>query len=125
MAMGRPREAIEQLETAVHLSGRHVWAMLDLGMALLALGRVEDARRLADELVERSSATPLPAFARTLASMSKSPPDLDGVFRALDAWVDERGFWVAMLAVEPMLDALRGDPRFDALVARVGIPVRG
>jgi len=56
--------------------------------------------------------------------LSESPPDHDGVFRELDAWVAERGFWVVMLAVEPMLDALRADPRFDRLVARVGIPVR-
>ena len=124
MAMGRNDEAIARLETAVHLSGRHVWSVLDLGLALLAAGRTDEARRLGDELLSRSATTPLPAFARTLAPLSSSPPDIDGVFRELDAWVDERGFWLVMLAVEPMLDALRADPRFDALVARVGIPVR-
>ena len=125
MAMGRTGEAVERLETAVHLSGRHVWSVLDLGLALIAAGRVDDARLLGDELVARSAATPMPAFARTLTPLCESPPDLDGVFRELDAWVAERGFWLAMLAVEPMLDALRGDPRFGELVARVGIPVRG
>jgi len=125
MAMRRTAEAIERLETAVHLSGRHVWSMLDLGLAFLDVGRIDDARRLGEELIARAAATPLPAFARILAPMSQSPPDLDAVFRELDAWVDERGFWLVMLAVEPMLDGLRGDPRFDRLVARVGIPVRG
>ena len=124
MAMGRPVEAIERLETAVHLSGRHVWAMLDLGLAFLAMGRADDARRLGEELIARSPVTPLPSLARMLVPLSESPPDHDGVFRELDAWVAERGFWVVMLAVEPMLDALRADPRFDRLVARVGIPVR-
>jgi serine/threonine-protein kinase len=122
-AMGRTSEAIERLETAVHLSGRHVWSVLDLGMAFLAAGRIDEARVLGEELITRSAATPLPAFARTLVALCASPPDLDGVFRALEAWVAERGFWLVMLAVEPMLDALRDDPRFPRLVARVGIPV--
>ena len=125
MAMGRVDEAIARFETAVHLSGRHLWPVLDLGLAHLAAGRIEEARVLGDELVARADATSLPAFARTLVAFCQSPPDLDGVFRELNAWVDERGFWVVMLAVEPMFDALRGDPRFAQLVARVGIPVRG
>ena len=124
MAMGRPGEAIGRLETAVHLSGRHLWSVLDLGLALIAAGRLAEARVLGDELVARAEGGALPAFARTLAALSQSPPDLDGVFRALNAWVDERGFWLVMLAVEPMFDALRADPRFDRLIARVGIPVR-
>jgi len=125
MAMGRVDEAIARFETAVHLSGRHLWPVLDLGLALLAAGRIDEARVLGNELVARADATYLPAFARTLAAFCQSPPDLDGVFRELNSWVDERGFWVVMLAVEPMFDALRGDPRFGELVARVGIPVRG
>jgi serine/threonine-protein kinase len=124
MAMGRPDEAITRLETAVHLSGRHLWSVLDLGLALLAAGRRDEARALGQELVARADVNFLPAFGRTLAAFCQSPPDLDGVFRHLNAWVDERGFWVVMLAVEPMFDALRGDPRFDQLVKRVGIPVR-
>jgi hypothetical protein len=35
---------------------------------------------------------------------------------------EQRGFWMVMLAVEPRLDWLRKEPRFDALVARLGIP---
>jgi serine/threonine-protein kinase len=125
LAMGRIDEAIARLETAVHLSGRHLWSVLDLGLAFLAAGRTDEARALGDELVARSEATSLPAFGRTLAAFAHSPPDIDGVFRELNAWVDERGFWLVMLGVEPLFDALRGDPRFDQLVARVGVPVRG
>ena len=125
MAMGRTDEAIARLETAVHLSGRHLWSVLDLGLALLAAGRRDEARALGDELLARADAGFLPAFGRTLAALCQSPPDLDAVFRHLNAWVDERGFWVVMLAVEPMFDAMRPDPRFGQLVARVGIPVRG
>jgi eukaryotic-like serine/threonine-protein kinase len=100
MAMGRIDDAVARLETAVHLSGRHVWSVMDLGLALLAGGRVDEARRLGDELVARSTVATLPAFARTLAALCQSPPDLDGVFGQLNAWIDERGFWLVMLAVE-------------------------
>jgi hypothetical protein len=49
--------------------------------------------------------------------------DRDGVFRLLDLWHAERGFWLVMLAVEPTFDWLREDSRFADIVARVGIPV--
>ena len=48
---------------------------------------------------------------------------MDGVFRLLDLWYEQRGFWLVMLAVDPVLDWLREDSRFTDLIARVGIPV--
>ena len=50
---------------------------------------------------------------------------LGDVERALD-WTErcfgERRGWLAYLRVNPIFDPLRGDPRFEALTRRMGLP---
>jgi TolB-like protein/Tfp pilus assembly protein PilF len=48
--------------------------------------------------------------------------DLDRAFRCLHTAFEQRSLWLGYLNVEPQLDALRGDPRFDELRQRVGLP---
>ena len=45
--------------------------------------------------------------------------DKDKAMEFLEKAYERREFWMAYLQVEPRLDNLRGDPRFDALVRRV------
>jgi hypothetical protein len=40
----------------------------------------------------------------------------------LEKAADEHVGWITCIAVDPALDNLRGDPRFQAVVERVGIP---
>jgi serine/threonine-protein kinase len=52
---------------------------------------------------------------------------LGDIERALDwaeAGIPERRGWLAYLNVHPVVDPLRGHPRFDALVAKMGLPPR-
>jgi hypothetical protein len=116
-------ESIAAFTVAVQVSGRNVWALYDHGLALIEAGRVEEARAIAAELDARALREPVPALTRTLGPLCAEPPDTDGVFRLLDLWYEQRGFWMVMLAVEPALDWLREDSRFADLIARVGIPV--
>ena len=48
--------------------------------------------------------------------------DTDRAFEWLDKAVEARDWQMAMLNVEPAFDGLRSDPRFAALVERVGLP---
>jgi serine/threonine-protein kinase len=125
LALGRVEESIAAGRLAVRLSGRNVWALFDCGLALVAAGRLAEARELAAELEARAAREPVPAYTRTLGPQCAEPPDLDGVFRLLDLWREQRGFWLVMLAVEPTFDWLREDSRFTDLTARVGIPAGG
>jgi hypothetical protein len=46
----------------------------------------------------------------------------DLAFEWLDKAVDERSAHVVFLNVDPWYDGLRSDPRFAAIVRRVGLP---
>jgi len=46
---------------------------------------------------------------------------LDDAIAALADGVDRRSAWLVYLLTEPRLDPLRGDPRFDAILERIGL----
>jgi hypothetical protein len=48
--------------------------------------------------------------------------ELDGAFALLDRAFAEREHSIAFLRVDPALDPIRSDPRFDELVARAFNP---
>ena len=50
--------------------------------------------------------------------------DRDQAFAWLDKAYTERSDYMPYLSLEPMLDGLRSDRRFAALVRRVGLPSR-
>jgi hypothetical protein len=47
--------------------------------------------------------------------------ETDQAFEWLDKAYQEHSFWLPFLKVHPHLDPLRADPRFDVLLARVGL----
>jgi hypothetical protein len=48
--------------------------------------------------------------------------DNDRAFEWLDRAYEERDCQLTWLKLDPMVDGLRGDPRFQDLMCRVGIP---
>ena len=86
--------------------------------ALVAAGRRDAA------LAVRDSAL---AFARTtyynsygLASIYAALGDGDNALASLDRALDERTVWICDVAVDPIFQFLRPDPRFAALMRRIG-----
>jgi hypothetical protein len=45
---------------------------------------------------------------------------MDRAFEYLERAYDDRASWMCQIACSPDLDLLRGDPRFESLVRRVG-----
>ena len=55
-----------------------------------------------------------------MATVYAALGDSRSAFEWLDRALDERSHSIALLRVDPALDPLRRDPRFDALLSRAG-----
>src|SRR5215468_8694315 len=92
----------------------------ELGYALAVAGRRTEALAMLEDLRHLSAARYVSPYSVALVHAGLGNRD-----QAL-AWLDkayaERSDYMPYLTLEPMLDGLRSDHRFDALVRRVGLP---
>jgi tetratricopeptide (TPR) repeat protein/TolB-like protein len=108
----------EQLaESARRVNGRDAGTIADLAWIKAMLGKTNEAIELADQAVQSDPHSTQGYFLRALVlahngERAKALDDLEGAV--------ERGYSRAIIAAEPHLRGLRGEPRFQALVARNG-----
>jgi tetratricopeptide (TPR) repeat protein len=114
---GGHEEAIDALRRGLDLTGDDLRVRAMLGYAYGAAGREEEAREQLATIRERRSFGTAIARARVHAALG----ELDEAFLALRDAADERHPAVSWIRIDPSLDALRPDPRFDALVAEIGL----
>lgn len=116
---GRLAEGIAEMEQAAKGS-TSLNTRSSLGYAYAVSGRAPDARQILTEMEERSRDAYVPAyfFAVVEAGLGERERALDW----LDKAYEERSSIIAYVQVDPRLDSLRGDPRFQALVRRLRFP---
>ncbi len=117
---GQWNEAERALREAVALSESGTYNRAALGYVLAQSGRRADAGAVLAELEATSKhdyVSPV-AFATVHLGLGNLDAALDWMDRALA----ERRGWMAYLLVNPILDPVRGHPRFAALVEKVGLP---
>jgi serine/threonine-protein kinase len=112
-------EAIALFREAADESGRAPMAVAELSAALAEAGELDEARALADELRDPARAPVLSPVAIAIALGGLG--DLDGAFEWLDRAVGEGDPQLTDLRWRPRLVALGSDPRYDALLERVGL----
>jgi TolB-like protein/DNA-binding SARP family transcriptional activator len=121
--LGRPVEAREWVERAVELSHGGVLARLGLGYVLGRSGSDADregARAIVHEMESRRARGEyVPAY--EVAKVHLALGERAMALRWLERAVDDRSHSLAFLRVDPQLAPLRGDPGFEALVARGGV----
>lgn len=112
---GRPDEAIAILEP---ITGRSLNRMSSLGHAYAIAGRVAEARAVLDTLHARAAQSYVPSyyFALHYAGLGERDQALQWLERAHQ----ERSTVLAHLRLDPRLRSLHDDPRFGALVQRIG-----
>jgi TolB-like protein/Flp pilus assembly protein TadD len=115
--LGRYGEGIAMLERATPLDrGGFIHGLL--GWALATAGRTHEARRVLGELRARPPSAPtLVSEAWLLAALGET----DAAFQLLERAEAEGQAFVSQFGY-PGFDPLRSDPRFDQLVARLGLP---
>lgn len=120
--LGRPDEARQWVERAVELSHSSALTRLGLGYLLGRSGSGSDraaARAIVHEMESRRTRGEyVPSY--EVAKVHLALGDRATALRWLERAVYDRSHSLAFLGVDPQLAPLRGDPRFEALVARSG-----
>ena len=118
---GKHAEAIEGWKKVSNLDPEDQEMLLGLGYAYAAAGNRREAERIllrGGDLVRKGKfLSPL-----NVATIYTALGETDKAFEWLDRACDERDPYVIWLKVEPKLAPLRSDPRFAAIVRRVGVP---
>lgn len=119
LQQGKHPEALAELQKAVTLSGESPLMKGTLGVGYAMAGDRGAAQRTLGEL-EKLRAESY-ASALDLAALHAALGNREQAFRWLDQAAAERSFHLIYLKVWPELDTLRSDPRFRALVLRLGL----
>ena len=115
---GKLDEAIEVQEKGVALVRRAPFFVALLAIWYCRAGRREDAEQLREELIAGGRCTPV-WLAMVCGELGKK----DLAFEYLELAMAQHDDQVSFMAVDHRFDSLRGDPRFDAALRRLGLPV--
>ena len=112
-------EAIAALEESIRLGGSSVNHLAILAHVHGLAGRTEEARRLLLEIRERAASGHASPIWVALAHIGLG--ENDHAFESLDHAFEERDGSLILVAASPEFDPLRQDPRFRALLERMGL----
>jgi TolB-like protein/Flp pilus assembly protein TadD/DNA-binding XRE family transcriptional regulator len=114
---GKIAAAAVEYQKAIQMSGNVTFTTAGLGHLYASSGRSAEARVIFDELRARAQNTYVPAYDLALVCVGLGATD--EAFEWLDRAYEERCGWLTYLKVEPRMDALRSDPRFNDLLRRL------
>lgn len=119
LVTGKYAEAIEFAKFAMRNPEAKTLATLLLAIALGRAGQPEAARRILFEVEEQAVNTYVPPF--YLALIAANLGDHAAAFAWLEKAYQERSGWMPWLKLEPLLDNLRTDARFNDLLRKIGL----
>ena len=111
-------EAVIEAKKAGELSTAQTASIVFEGHALARMGRKDETRILLDKLLKLSKETSVPAT--HIALLYNALGENDEAFKWLDRGIEQRDPKMAFLKVQPRWNNLRGDPRFQEIMKRVG-----
>ncbi len=113
-------QAIEQFDLVRKETGNNPAMLMAYGHALGVSGDKAGARKVLAEMQQLSKSRNVPPL--YFAVMYTGLGELDQAFAWLDKAYRERNDRLAYLAVEPIADPLRSDPRYRDLISRLHLP---
>jgi TolB-like protein/DNA-binding winged helix-turn-helix (wHTH) protein/Flp pilus assembly protein TadD len=111
-------EAIAELQKAVSLSNRHEVPLASLGQVLGESGKRQEALKILEELKRRSQQRYISPCLPALVQIGLG--ERDQAIALLEQCYNNRDQWILFLKVDPHMDDLRTDPRFQELLKKVG-----
>jgi len=118
-SLGNLPLALDELRRARDLGG-NPWVVAAIARVEAEAGRAAEARRILRGLQAARETTYVQTYALALVQARLGEPD--SAFALLEESFRDRSEDVTMLSVDPRADPLRSDPRFVALMRRVGLP---
>jgi tetratricopeptide (TPR) repeat protein len=115
--------AIAASENAVKLSNGSPLMLAALAYTLGAAGRTKEALQILDELTKLAKQRYVAPY--FFAGIHLGLGDHDRAIECLEKSYEERSHWLIYLHIDPGMDALRDDPRFQDLLRRIGLPAPG
>ena len=112
-------EAIAEFRKALDISEGDTNELAALGQAYAVSRRGDEARKILDQLKERSEQTYVQPM--WIAVIHLGLGENDQAFDWMQKAYDDLSSWLVYLKVDPLFDPVRGDARFAALLRRVGL----
>jgi serine/threonine-protein kinase len=113
-------EAVANMQQAVALSPYNPELSWMLGHAYAVAGQIAEARKILDELHALATSQYVHAYGFALIHVGLG--ENDAALEWLDRAYQDRNSWMPYVQVEPRLDPLRADPRFQDLLGRMDFP---
>jgi TolB-like protein/Tfp pilus assembly protein PilF len=113
--LGDHARSIEAAQKYVDISQGSGWAKLELAYAYAVAGNRTESDRIVQEVTTRTGEfSPY-----DMAAICSAWRDADGALRWLEKAIAQRSVDVISIRVDPRLDNVRSDPRFEAALARM------
>ena len=119
LALGRTAPALDALEEGMKFSGSSAWMTAALATARARLGDTDEAERILMELEQRRGEAYVSPL--TLGIIQAALGRFDEALAGVEQAFENRDCWTVALGVEPAWAMMRGQPRFEAVLAKVGI----
>jgi len=118
---GRFPEAIVELKKAHKIEDQIQWPLAELARAYALSGQRAEARQALDELLALSKRGYV-VSQYLIATIYAALGDKDQALARLDQAYAEGSFFLYLLKVDPEVDSLRSEPRFQDLMRRLNFP---
>lgn len=112
-------EAISELQSATSLSGGSPLYRAQVGVAYAVAGKNAEARGVIDQLQKLATQRYVSSYG--LAQIYAALGDKQHAMKWLQSAYDEHAIWMQYLNVDPVLDSLRSQQRFQDLVRQMGL----
>jgi TolB-like protein/DNA-binding winged helix-turn-helix (wHTH) protein/Tfp pilus assembly protein PilF len=114
-ALGDADCALNEIKRAAELSPLDPALRCELVRMLVLAGKKDEAAELLTEITSKDTPYTRPYF---VALAYTALGNADGAFAALDQSLHEQDNWIAWMKVDPRLDPLRGDARFEEILLK-------
>ena len=117
--LGNYRQAANEFQKALELSGNDFTTRASLAHVYAISGEKTKAEQILNALKQNSAKNNL---SYQIAEIYIGLGDKDQAFRWLDKAYEDRSEWLTWIAIEPKLDPIRDDPKFERLLRRMNLP---